>query len=305
MDKFTIVIGTADGQHIGNGNTDMLPLVSAAGGGFIENEDWRIAYAVHLPYDGLTTSATDEWYLFVGRKPLKYGVDFNFAEEWFVPDMSTNTRAVNLMLTNISRSANQERITFDMIPCLVKNAKIKLDSFTQNVELSHVYLESDSMIYAMPSGASSVQFTITKVDEDIPRIDGITEVVKYGTHEDAWVFGYVKRGETGTGAPIQQAVIARAVELPLGSESWQGKVQIGLQYHLLNTNTGKDTLNSHPSGYESGSIVEYDITGTSVVSITGDDGVTRQYPGIFISDLAGPGFYFTADQVVTFRVVDK
>lgn len=219
--------------------------------------------------------------------------------------MGSNTLAIQLMLAN---NRDKGISNFRMIPCLVKNARLNKDTTDGTNYRNWVYLDTSSKIYALPSGAGSSElyFRVTREDENIPRIDGLTEIVKYGMHEDAWVLGYVKRDEiSGTGIPIQQAVVARAVELPSGSESWQGKVQIGLQYHLLNTDTGEDTLNSHPSGYESGSVVEYDITGTSVVSITGDDGVARQYPGIVIDDLAGPGFYFTADQVVTFRVVDK
>lgn len=302
MDKFSIVIGTNTGQHIGDGNTNMLPLVAAAGGGFIEDEDWRIAYAIHLPYDGLTTSATDEWYLFIGRKPLKYGVDFNFAEEWFVPDMSTNTRAVNMILTNFSRSANQERITFDMIPCLVKNAKIKLDSFTQGVQLSHVYLESDAMIYAMPSGAQPVQLTVTRVDEEIPNIDGLTEIAKYGDHEDAWILGYVQTGNGGPNSniPIQMAVVARAV--PLTNESWSGVVNVGFRFYKLDGNMEEQEY-EYPNGCDSGYTVEYPISGTDKVTI---NGVT--YSGIVLSKTvenktpSGLGFRFTSDQVKTFTV---
>lgn len=284
--------------YIGNANDNMLPLTAAAGGGFIEGEDWRIAYAVCIPYDGLTMDATNEWYLFIGRKPLKDVTDPNVGKQYFHPDMSSNMRAVNLMIANY----NQGVTSFDMIPCLVKNAKIKLDSFTQNLQLSHVYLESDSMIYAMPSGAKSVNLKVTKADENIPRIDGLTEIVKYGEYEDAWVLGYVWRGQAGQyGAPIQQAVVASAVELPSGS-NWSGVVKIGLQYHLLDTDTGKDQLISHPAGYESGNVVSYEITSASTVSITDSNGEAHSYPGIVISDLAGPGFYFTPDQVVTFKI---
>lgn len=282
MTQFSIRLADGDGNWIGNGNLDMLPLSYAAKGGVVSGEGWRIAYAVEIG---------SEWFLIVGRKPLDASLNVTDAKNYFPPDMSTNTRAVYRML-------NSGQSSFTLIPCLVCNAIISTETHptkgSQGYLMSYVQVNASTLIYAMPSGASSIKLTITSSGGTIPTINGIAVAASANNMgENSWVLGTINRGYGGAqnNIPIQQPVILTKYPAPTTSGSTSFNVRF----------TYKKYGNENAIQYPTSGVKTFTITNTDRLAVT-YGGVTTQYWGMVLNDSALGGLGFTIEDVQTFTV---
>jgi len=282
MTKFAINLG-GNYNYIGNANDAMLPLPYVAGDGMISGEGWRIAYAVQIPY---TTSGTasNEWYLFIGRKTLNTADGVTTMRNYCPPDMSSNTLAVATMIYNVQSKGVK---SFTMIPCLVKNAGLTFHALSQTAYRSQVLVNADTIIYAMPSGTKSCLLNIT-TGGNIPVIGNVAGVKKYGTQSDAWVLGYVYNGSSqgDYGTPINALVVVRSTPITT-------KYTVTLKMKYTSKPADTDVTTNIPS------------SGTGSATYTINSGATFvrggiTYYGIVIT--AAAGLYFTESDVTTFTV---
>lgn len=284
MTQFSIRLADGDGNWIGNGNLDMLPLAYAAGNGMISGEYWRIAYAVYIG---------SEWFLIVGRRVLS-DMAVSTAQDYFPPDMSTNTRAVYRML-------NSGQSSFTMIPCLVRNALISFETHptkgSQGYLMSYVQVNADTVIYAMPSGAKSIKLNIASGEGTMPTINGVAVAASTGNAgENSWVIGTINRGYGGTqlDIPIQQAVILTKFSAPTTATSLTFNVRLTYKKY------GNDAVQQFPPNSGSTDVKTYTITNTDRVAVT-YGGVTTQYWGLVLTDTELSGLGFTIEDVQIFN----
>lgn len=189
--------GTSSG-YINGANSNMMPLTYVVGDGAISGEYWRIGVAVYIPYD-TSGASLGQWELFVSRGTMSSSK----TAAYLLPDMSTNIAA----LREIYYCYNNKSVkSFTCIPVLVKNARISYTAYNSTTMISHIPIESDTMIYAIPSGMQSFTLDVTATST-MPDIDGISEKASSGT----FVLGTVQNGTT-TGSPyyypIQSIVVA-------------------------------------------------------------------------------------------------
>lgn len=276
LTQFAVRLADGTGNYIGSGNDDMLPLSYAAGGGMISGEGWRIAYAVEIP----AASGTPEWYLFIGRKALDASLSVTDARNYFPPDMSSNTSAVKMLIAAVNRGVK----SFTAIPCLVRNAMMTFEANQSypNRKISRVQVNSDTLIYSMPSGVQSVKFSIT-TSGTIPQIGRITGVKVYGSYN--WVLGYVEVQVNPNGSTVYAMVVARPTAVPAST------VRLNLRYKT--TASGNNYVNIPSSG---SGVATYPINANQTFSF---GGVT--YNGIVITSALG--LNFDEDDVTTFEVV--
>lgn len=282
MTKFAINLG-GNYNYIGNANDAMLPLPYITGDGLISGEGWRIAYAVQLPYTTLGT-ASNEWYLFIGRKTLNTTDGVTTMRNYCPPDMSSNTLAVATLIYNVDTKGVKN---FTMIPCLVKNAQMTFHALSQSVYRSQVLVNADTIIYAMPSGAKSVTLSIT-TSASMPLIGNITAVKASDTDDDSytWVLGYVMVQENPDGTPVNAIVVARKAAI-------SGTFNVALTMQYQTKASGDNYIKIPPTG--PGSNV-YEISPNSTFTFRG---IT--YNGRVIESPA-EGLFFDEDDVTTFIV---
>lgn len=293
LESFSINLDDHYG-YIGNGNDKMLPLTDAAGSGVIENEYWRIAYAVQIPYHStLDSTPTNEWYLFIGRSPLKDVTNTTLARQYFAPHMGSNTLAVQLMLAN-----NRDKYVrnFPIIPCLVKNARLNKETTDGTNYRNWVSLDSSSVIYAMPSGAGteSLYFTIVTEEETFPQVGNVHGIVKNGEHEDAWILGtLVIPGESAGEYGPQVVAVVVVRKTPITGEH---TVTVDMDYNYYNGTT---------EGGSASVAQTFTIEAGAEFNFSGDD--NTYYGRIIPSNstggtVTGPGINFKASDVRTFNV---
>lgn len=284
LTQFSIRLADGDGNWIGNGNLDMLPLAYAAGNGMISGEYWRIAYAVYIG---------SQWYLFVGRKVLS-DMSVTDARGYFPPDMSTNTRAVNAML-------NSGQSSFTMIPCLVRNAIIYNETHptkgSQGYKMSYVQVNEGTVIFSMPSGAKSIKLNIASGEGTMPTINGVAVAASLGNAgENSWVIGTINRGYGGAqlDIPIQQAVILTKSSAPTTATSSTFNVRLTYKKY------GNDAVQQFPPNSGSTGVKTYTIKNTDRVAVT-YGGVTTQYWGLVLNDAELSGLGFVIEDVQIFN----
>lgn len=272
LTNFSMRIGDGSGNWIGSGDENMLPLSYAAGGGFINGQSWRIAYAVEIG---------SEWFLFIGRKPLDASLDSTTTKNYCPPDMSSNTLAVQRMSDSSTK-------TFTAIPCLVRNARIAFTYINQSTARSYVQVSSDTIIYAMPSGAQSIRIQITSQAER-PQVGNISVMAVSDTYNTAytWVLGYVMIQENPDGTPVNALVVARNAEINNESTAY-----INMQYY---TKANGDTPIKIPTTGGSTNTQPYTIPAGSKFTFRG---VT--YNGYVIESAAG--LWFGEKDVTIFNV---
>lgn len=189
--------GTSSG-YINAANSHMMPLTYVVGDGSITGEYWRIGVAVYIPYDTAGTSL-GQWELFVSRGTMSSSK----TAAYLLPDMSTNIAA----LREIYYCYNNKSVkSFTCIPVLVKNARVSYTAYNSTTMISHIPIESDTMIYAIPSGMQSFTLDVTATST-MPDIEGISEKAASGT----FVLGTVAVGTTTNSPyyyPIQSIVVA-------------------------------------------------------------------------------------------------
>lgn len=183
--KFNCKVGVESWAGVGNTTGIEIPITFITGDRIITTEYWRVGIAVYIP----TLDTTGKWQLFVSRTPLMSG-NTSESVSSMLPALGTNTVAVRQMI--------QSGITsFDCIPCLVKNARLGKQSYSEGVFNSYVFLSSDAMIYSMPSGQGLVKFNIVDSSSVLPEVEGIMVVAK--SPNGKWVLGRRKLSTAGTG----------------------------------------------------------------------------------------------------------
>lgn len=284
MFKFSVFLGgDNDYNYIGSGNADMLPLSYISGNNLIEGEGWRIAYAIHTPYDA-SGNSTNRWHLFIGRKVMDTASDnYQTMQGYYPPDMSSNTHAVKAILGCVNKGVK----SFTMIPCLVKNARLSFDgSQSPNYKISQVILDSYSEIYAMPSGIKSVILSVT-TSGGMPQIGNIIAVKTTDNNADnyTWLLGYVEVQVNPDGSTVYAMVVARKAAIT-------GAFTANLKLRYKTTASGSSYVQIPSSG--SGTAT-YDISSGATFSFKG---VT--YNGVVIATAVG--LNFNEDDVEIFNV---
>lgn len=259
--SMNIRFGLESWLALGNVNNIEIPITYIVGDGIITSEYWRIGFAVYLP----TFSGTGKWQLFVSNAPLSSGNSTSTTISKCIPYLATNQQALNFMI-------NSGQKTFNMVPCLVKNAL-----FNKYNGKTYVGLSGDSVVYSVPSGFKKLTFKIDDSGEKPPVVGGLN-VIGWNSSK-TWVIGYVVVDNTGSPYYKNSHMLILCKTSPIASDT-----EVVVDYTLLYmSSASSDAYTSESKHY-----LDAVKAGTSITV----NGYT--YNGLML----GSGLLMIADNIV-------